>query len=277
MEQGINLSWVMKRRNKQDRSFPESLELCRNAGFFILDYITDVECGDYIEKAKRAREELDRRGMHVEQSHGPFYRYSRENPPAERFRKYAPRAVEAASILGAKYLVLHTDEITEQNRYNDREILQITSEYLAPTVDLCVKHGIRPAFETVFDDFIGKRFGSHAEQLLNIIDIFSGAGAGCCFDFGHGYIAFADKFPENFALLLPHVVCTHVHDNSWKIDMHKPAYLGTIDWEMTMSMLRKSGYSGEFVWEFGYERFPDALMPDYLQFIHRTGEYLLSI
>ena len=140
-----------------------------------------------------------------------------------------------------------------------------------------MKHGIRPAFETVFDDGIGKRYGSRAEELLDVIGVFSGAGAGCCFDFGHGHIAFGDKFPENFALLLPHVVCTHVHDNFWRQDMHLPAYFGSIDWETTMSMLKKSGYSGEFVWEFVYERFPDALMPDYLQFIRRTGEYLISL
>lgn len=280
MHQGILLSFVQKRRNAPDRTLSEALGLCRNAGFTELDYLTDVKCADYLQKAEKARKEIDRHGLKVHQSHCPFFRYT---PGGEAlFGEYAVRAVEAAAILGAEHLVIHADEYRVTDSFDEKKILSATQEYLAPVVEKCVGHGIHPAIENLFEDNYGSkvdgrsRYTSKTEEVLNIIEKFPGTGIGCCWDFGHALCSYGDRAGEELKKVLPYLLCTHVHDNSYGIDMHKPAFFGTADWEKTVGILKNSNYSGNFTWEFVYERFPDALFPDYLKFVHKIGEYLLA-
>ena len=78
-------------------------------------------------------------------------------------------------------------------------------------------------------------------------------------------------------MLAPHIVCTHMHDNRYGIDMHKPAFFGGIDWKKVMEILKKAGYQGDFTWEFVYERIPDGLYKEYLHFMHSIGDYLSKL
>ncbi|MBQ6473961.1 MAG: sugar phosphate isomerase/epimerase [Victivallales bacterium] len=278
MEQGINLAFVLKRRNQPDRPLAQALELCQNAGFTALDYLTDVQCPDYLERARKARREIDRLGLRVEQSHCPFFRYQMDAEPGALFRKFAPRAAEAAAILGARFLVIHADEYRVENTYDVPEILDFTHSCLTPTVELCSSLGVKPAFENVFEDGCGHqvtgcgRFCSRIQELLDVIRMFPGSG--CCWDFGHAQVASKERAMDEFAAIQPYLFCTHVHDNTHGADLHKPAFFGDVPWESAMDIMKRGGYSGVFSWEFVYERFPDALMPGFLQFVHETGEYL---
>ena len=151
MEQAINLSFVQICRGTDvRRSVTEALDLCRSAGFQRLDYLGDVEAPDYLERAKRDREAMDVRGMKVVQSHCPFFRY-KENG-LEKFREFAPRAVDTAAILGADFLVIHADEYRSSGAFDPEESLRQTREYLKPVVERCVQKGIRPAIENLFED-----------------------------------------------------------------------------------------------------------------------------
>ena len=279
MRQGINLNFVRKRRNAPDRPLGEALELCRNSGFRIIDHLTQVQDADWLDQAKRVREEVEARGMTVHQSHCPFFRYQAGG--LELFAEYAPRAVEAAAVLGSKILVIHADEYREPDSFDPARILRRTCEYLAPVVALCVERGIRPAVENLFEDGLGRpaversRFTSQTEEILALMEHFSGSGIGCCWDSGHAQCAYGEKWFETLETLSPYLICTHLHDNSYRHDMHKPAFFGSLDWERIMLFLKTSGYSGDFTWEFVYERFPDELLPEFLQFVHKTGEYLI--
>lgn len=280
MEQGINLTFVMARRNGQpSRSLQEALTLCRDAGFTVLDYAAPVGEDNYLDLAKRTRAEIERFGLRVEQTHSCCFRYRKDVPPGELFRKYVPRSVEAAAALGAKYVVIHADEFRSDGPYDEAELLKFTYDYLAPSVERCVDLGVRPAFEILTGPNGGNpdQYCCTVPQLLNIISMFPGSGAGCCWDFGHAQVALKDDALAGFEAIQPYLLCMHVHDNSWGKDMHKPAFFGSIDWYAVMKILKQNGYSGAFSWEFVYERFPDELYPDYLRFVHRIGEYLLSL
>ena len=279
MRQGINLNFVRRRRNAPDRPLREALELCRNSGFRIVDHLTPVLDADWLEQAERLRDEMDCLGMTVHQSHCPFFRYKPGG--LELFAEYAPRAVKAADVLGSKILVIHADEYREADSFDFHRILDKTREYLAPVIASCAEKGIRPAIENLFEDGFGTRCGARSrftaqtEEVLAVIDSFRGSGIGCCWDSGHAHCAYGERMFEEFEKLSPHVICTHLHDNSYGHDMHKAAFVGSLDWECLMTHLKNSGYSGDFTWEFVYERFPDELFPDYLQFVHKTGEYLI--
>ncbi len=281
MEQEINLGFVQIRRGTDvKRSMEEALDLCREAGFMRLDYLTDVQKPDYLEQAKRDRELIEARGMRVSQGHCPFFRYGENG--LEKFREFAPKAVEAAAVLGAEFLVIHADEYRSGGEFDAAESLRQTREYLAPVIDLCVKKGVRPAIENLFEDKYGgpgrSRFTSEAEEVLAVIESFPGSGIGCCWDSGHHYVSFGEeRFFEKLEMLAPHVVCTHIHDNKYGYDMHQPAFFGKIDWERVMQILKNAGYQGGFNWEFVYERMPDALYKDYLRFIYSIGDYLCKL
>lgn len=278
MEQAINLSFVQICRGTDvRRSVTEALDLCRDAGFMRLDYLGDVTAPDYLERAKRDREAMDARGMKVVQSHCPFFRY-KENG-LEKYREFAPRAVDAAAVLGADFLVIHADEYRSGGAFDAEESLRQTREYLKPVVERCVQKGIRPAIENLFEDRYGgpgrSRYTSEAEEVLAVLESFPGSGIGCCWDSGHHNVAFGEqRFFEKLEMLAPYIICTHMHDNQYGSDLHKPAFFGTLNWERIMVILKNAGYRGDFSWEFVYERIPDELYPEYLHFMHRIGEYL---
>lgn len=281
MELSINLDFVQLRYGTDaKRSVEEALDLCREAGFMRLDYLVNVLTPDYLEQAKLAREALDARGMRVVQSHCPFFRYGENG--LEKFKEFAPRAVEASAVLGADYLVIHADEYRSGGEFDAAESLRQTREYLAPVVDLCVQKGVRPAIENLFEDKFGgpdrSRYTSEAEEVLAVLESFPGSGIGCCWDSGHHNVSFGEeRFFEKLEMLAPHIVCTHMHDNRYGIDMHKPAFFGGIDWKKVMEILKKAGYQGDFTWEFVYERIPDGLYKEYLHFMHSIGDYLSKL
>ena len=281
MEQAINLGFVQCRYGTEEkRSVSEALDLCKEAGFMRLDYLVDVAKPDYLEQARRDREAVDARGMKVTQSHCPFFRYGENG--VEKFKEFAPRAVEAAAILGAEFLVIHADEYRSGGEFDAAETLRQTQEYLKPVIERCVQKGVRPAIENLFEDKYGgpqrSRYTSEAEEVLAVIESFPGSGIGCCWDSGHHNVSFGkERVFEKLEILAPHIVCTHMHDNKYGFDMHKPAFFGSIDWAKVMEVLKKAGYQGDFSWEFVYERMPDALYKEYLHFMYSIGEYLCKL
>ena len=54
-------------------------------------------------------------------------------------------------------------------------------------------------------------------------------------------------------------------------------FLGKIKWEEHMAYLKEIGYKGNFNFEFAYGWFPDALLPQWLDMVHTTGEYLINL
>ena len=44
-----------------------------------------------------------------------------------------------------------------------------------------------------------------------------------------------------------------------------------------MALLKQIDYKGKLSFEFVYGRFPDALLPMWLESVHATGEYLVDL
>ncbi len=280
MRQVIGLNFVSLRRNTTEiRPLNESLKLCKDAGILLLDHLTPVTNEDYLENAHKQREAIEEAGLQIHQSHCPFFRYGPNG--LEKFREFAPRAVKTAAVLGAKYLVFHADEARPENGepFDAERILARTREYLAPIIDQCVELGIRPAIENLFEEDPANRsrFTHAAEEVIAVIESFPGSGIGCCLDTGHLNVSTGggDAFITDMEKLAPYVVCTHIHDNRYGRDMHKPAFFGDIPWEKLMAILKKNNYAGELCWEFVYERVPDEVYPAFMNMVRSSGEYLI--
>ena len=275
MRQAIHLNHLQIRRGTpQTRSLASTVSMCRKVGFQYFDYLPD----DF-SSTTADREIFDSLGAKVIQSHCPFFRY--ENDGLSLFRKIAPQAVKSAALLGAEFFVIHADEYRIDNDMTFDEILKITCEYLAPVIDLCGEYGLTPAIGNLFEEK-GRnnrtRFCSETEDVIAIIESFPGSGIGCCWDSGHHHVSFGrELFFDKLEELAPYIVCTHLHDNYSFRDMHNPAFVGSIEWEKVMSVLKKYHYQGVLNWEFAHGTFPDEIYEVYLNLIKVSGDYLLKL
>lgn len=285
MELSISLGYLQKVRGQETpRSLETAAALCKREGFSYVDFTPEFKTHDWLEKAHAAREILDRTGITVEQTHAPFNRYGSHDP--KLFPTYYKRVFEASRILGAKYVVVHADEYRTVDRYDPKEIEDFAYDYLAPHVDFAAKHGMVVAIENVFEDdcelcpqIDGRsRFTARIDELKGLIERFNTPSVACCWDFGHASCAFGtDKMLDALKEVGKYLRCTHVHDNYYGTDLHLMPFLGDIDWESHLEYMRKIGYNGKLSFEFVYGRFPDALLPVWLDSVYATGRYMLDI
>lgn len=285
MNLSIELQCILRQRGTEvKRPIEEAAKLAKAAGFNYVDYTPDFKCEDWKEKAKHDREVLDAYGITVEQTHAPMGRYRQHD--MSMFYTYYDRVFEASAILGAKYVVCHGDEYCTSDHWDEKEILEFTYDYLAPRVDFAVKHGMGVAVENLFEDSVkhcpqidGKsRFTSRVHELAAIIERFNTPDVSVCWDFGHAACAFGfDDMLSQLKVVGKYLTCTHVHDNYYDRDLHLLPFLGKIKWEEHMAYLKEIGYKGNFNFEFAYGWFPDALLPQWLDMVHTTGEYLINL
>lgn len=274
MQLSINAAHFRKNRaGLPERNLTECLSLVHNAGFHAVDLNTRDE------DPAEVRAFLAKKGMHVNQSHLPFNRYKRADFTV--FSAEMMRCARTAQQLDSKILVVHGDEFdAAQQPYTKQAVLEFNKRLFTPLVDFAVQHGMKVAFECVFEESIASlvpRFCSKTEDLLTLVQHFSSEHVGVCWDFGHAKVQYGPKMAEELRKAAPYLIATHVHDNYYQKDLHLFPFLGDTDWETNMRILQQEHYSGDLTFEFVYENIPDALLPEYLHLIYKTGEYLLNM
>lgn len=278
---GINAGYFLKGQVTDERMEYIFATLAEN-GIKYFDYLTNVESNDYIDKAVKCREMADKTGTFIHQSHCPMGRYKRDI----RFEDVLPvslRAVEAASILGAGYLVVHADEnrYDENDKYDSERIMLQMYDYISRLVEKAAPKGLKICIENLFEDgrypeMERSRFTSTIEELIGLVERFDKENVGICWDFGHARVAFGDDSTEKFGIALPRIYCTHVHDNNGR-DEHRLPFRGKNDWFTQMPMLIESGYKGNLSFELVHGTIPDALIPDFVSYCKKLGDYLGNI
>lgn len=246
------------------------------------DYLTNIDRPDYIDVAERCREALDKTGTVIHQSHCPFNRY-RKDITYDDVLPRSLKSVEAAKILGTKYLVVHADEnrYDEERVFNPDKIMIQMYDYVSRIVEKAAPNNIKVCIENLFEegrfpDMERSRFTSKIEELLGLVEKFDEKDVGICWDFGHARVGFGAECVDMFKLALPRVCCTHVHDNNNK-DEHQLPFAGKNDWHTLMPLLKKSGYNGNINFEIEHGKIPDELMADYIRYCRKVGDYLIKI
>ncbi len=266
-----------------DEDLKNAALLAKSCGFDSFDFITDVKCDNYIDKAKSFREFFDKNGLKVHQTHAPFNRYNKYGTDDE-FRKYLSRAEEVTKILGAKNIVFHVDEykMKDGEKWDFEKMCAWHKEYMNPFVYQAKKLDINVCIENLFDDrFWGtderSRFSCDIEEILWFIKSFNADHVKACWDFGHGEIQFWGETFNNFKKVFPYIACTHVHDNFAGYDMHLPPTLGQNDWKKYIDYMKENNYQGVFSLELGHGKVPNEFMPDFLKLAYKMTNYVLSL
>ena len=285
MKLGTNLVCFVPAREGAYRTHEEAARLCREAGFEYVDcHVNFTENPDYINIAKELRRQYDKAGVRVNQIHLPLFRFRKDEDGVKLFRENAPRAMACADILGARFAVAHVDEyrISSPDEWDFDRILEITAGYFAPVVEEGRKYGILPCVENIYEDHLNvpencrSRFSAETEEIIALCDLFNG-GAGICWDFGHGQAAFGENMLAELRKVGSRLAVTHVHDTHSGKDLHLPPFFGQVAWEKVMPYLKESGFEGVFSFELLRASFPEGLVKETLNYLHATGEKLLSM
>ena len=259
--------------------------MLKEYGFSCFDYLIP-RSDNWVDDAARFREFAESAGVKVHQSHAPVFRIHPGTSRDEALETYLP-AVDAAAAIGAEYLVVHASEIylAPGEIYDSEKAVREQIEMFLPVAERADRIGIKIACENVTfsQDEPRSRCSGTAEELLAIIEGLNGTSqvrpgnpAGCCWDFGHGRRSFEDESAKELKKVVPHLLCTHVHDNRARDD-HQPPFTGKMDWPPLMKVLHDGGYRGNLSLELHYGRFPERVLPAYLNFCHAAGEELIRM
>ncbi len=200
-------------------------------------------------------------GIRFVAMHSPFGRKDDLNIPVaqeerEQMWQTHRRAMEIAADFGSRTYTMHVGAYHYIMEHTPREVLRPLAhqslEVLLPTAE---KLGLVIAVENSFEP------SNSAHEVLSLITPFLGNPAiGVCYDTGHAHIQAPypwkkrENYPEEhlqhtwwegfqlepdaLALLQPHVVTCHIHDNTGYADLHAMPFDGTIPWDTLMPALR---------------------------------------
>ncbi|MBE6388173.1 MAG: sugar phosphate isomerase/epimerase [Lentisphaerae bacterium] len=285
MKLGINLVCFGNARQGVYRTQEDVARLCREAGFECVDcHINFTEKPDYLDIAHNLRRQYDAAQVKVHQIHLPLFRFRKDEDGIKLFSENAPRAMECADILGAKFAVAHVDEyrLSPGEEWNFDRVLETTADYFSPVATLGKKYGILPCIENLYEDHLNvpagcrSRFSAETEDLLALADLFKG-DVGICWDFGHAQTAFGSDNLVELRKVSHLLATTHVHDSHSQKDLHLIPFYGNVDWENIMPYLKSINYDGPFSFELLRASFPDALIKETLRYLHTVGTTLLDM
>jgi len=266
----------------------KAIQMMKKAGFDCIDYtfgLHEVEdenriLGDsYLEHAYKVREILDQNEISCNQAHAPFrVQYGDKFDETEKEYLKVVRAMEAASIMGAPYIVVHAIKVPDSE-----DVFSYNYEYYKSLEPYCEKFGIRVAIENLFkrderSKCIRGRFYT-AEQLNGMIEKLNSSWFVVCIDLGHAGLTGYE--PQDLIRRFDKQVLRtlHVHDTEYTEDSHTLPYAGKFDWKQIAHALKDIGYEGDMTLEiFRYfEHVDDDFMEDALEIAVKTGRHLIKL
>ena len=263
----------------------KTIKLLKQTGFDALDYSffgdKDLEVilgEEYISYARNVRRLLDENGLTCNQAHAPFRGMQYENKFDLSDKAYVQivRAMESASIMGARYIVVHGIKVPE-----GVDDVQYNLQYYKSLEPYCEKFGICVAIENlyIYDEKCKCYRGRfHTPEILNkMIEQLDSPWFAACVDIGHA--AMVGIEPETLITGLNNRVLRilHVHDNDYLGDRHTIPYGGSLNWNAIMKALKDMDYQGDFTFEIicFIAKIEPEFMEEALTYAAKTGRYLM--
>ena len=267
--------------------------LYKEAGFDTYDISVNKEIlegatfdgEDYLEKARAFRAFTDEIGMTCNQAHAPFGSHTIYNDPDnEQAIADILRSMEISAVLGARIIVVHPIK-PEGRRFPEDPEFSFTENlrFYRRLIPYAEKYGIKIAAENMWEysngaGVPGDSMCSRPHVFCRLLDELDSEYVVACLDIGHAALVATDIPAFIHALGRKRLQALHVHDVDGVKDLHTLPYLSKIDYEAVCRALGEIGYEGDLTFEAGafFTRFPDALLPAAIRFMHETGKYLAS-
>ncbi len=235
---------------------------------------------DFRDYAKSLRAVADEAEIPCNQAHAPFASSTGDEADDERRFQAIVQSMEAASILGAKIIVVHPKHHLPYLTHA-AELKEMNIEFYKRLVPYCEKFGIKVACENMWQhnpvvDRIIDSTCSRPQEFCDYIDEVGSPWVVGCLDVGH--TALTDEDLGGFVRTMGprRLQALHVHDNDFREDSHTIPFAMKIDFSALVTALREIGYEGDFTLEADHfmEKFPLPLVPEALRLLYKTGRFL---
>lgn len=242
----------------------------------------EMNTPNFRQYAKKLRAVAEECGIVCNQSHAPFASSVGDAGQDERRFQYIVRAMEAASIVGAKIIVVHPKHHLSY-RTHAAELKEMNLEFYSRLVPYCQEFHIKVACENMWQyNREGGRIidsaCSRPQEFCEYLDEIGSPWIVGCLDVGH--TALTDEDLGNYIRTMgaKRLQALHVHDNNLREDSHTLPFTEKIDFAALTAALSDIGYQGDFTFEADYflQKFPRPLHRDALGLLHATGRYLMG-
>jgi L-ribulose-5-phosphate 3-epimerase len=263
----------------------KAVRLISGAGFDAVDYsmffMQSDECvlntPGYENYALNLRQIAEDCGVFFNQAHAPFPSYREgDDTYNEKITPKIIRAMEVASILGVKIIVVHPTDFKE-----DKFLRNI--EFYNNLLPYCKQYNIRVALENMWGrdakrGYIISNVCSEPEEFARYLDALDDTYFTGCLDLGHCGLVGVECADAIKTLGHKRLRALHVHDNDFKSDTHTLPFFSKMDWEPIAAALKAINYAGDFTFE--ADEFlagvPEDLLPSAYKLMHDVGRYLIS-
>ena len=272
--------------------YEKALEMLSKAGYDAYDFsqFHPNSEGDplytegFREYAKSLRKYADSLGIFCNQSHAPFPTSVGDPVKDEAIYKNILRAMEIASILGAKCIIVHPNQHLAY-RANAQELKKMNYEFYSSLIPYCKKFGIKVAVENMWQmNPVGNRTivdstCSRVGDFCDYIDMLDSEWIVACLDIGHISLTGEDVSVMIRGLGGKRLQALHVHDTDGYRDLHTLPFTSGNDWGKITSLLREIGYAGDLTFEADsfFASFPLEMYQDIVCFMQKTGRQLIKM
>lgn len=266
----------------------KAMEMIKEAGFDAVDYTfccrgDDIPmlCDGYKEYAVNLRKHLDSIGLECIQAHAPIgFGFEMARDLSEPKYVKITRAIEAAAILGAEIIVVHSRWVPPGS---DITVFEENLQYYRGLIPYAEKFGIKIGVENLLK--FDPRGGCYRhilpgtpDELDNLVRVIDSPWVVGCLDTGHSTLVGID--PEDFISKMDKNILRtmHVQDTDYKEDLHTLPYQGMVNWDNVMKALKKIGYEGPLNFEVPeyFGKMPKELLFDALKMAHAVGRHLIA-
>ncbi len=267
-------------------SMEESIHACTEAGFECMDLnlhsvslssdllSDDTHWQDWVWHMKELIDDTD---TEVPYAHSFFYLHPNRT---ERLDTLTCRSIEAAGMLGVKWVTVHPYSVRDDAWYSHRRSLEDNHRFMERYATIANRYHCGIAIENMVEASDGRRFGSSAEDLLELYELLNDPIFGVCWDFGHGERSSCNTI-ASLQMIGSKLKNVHVHDytlNKVGYD-HTLPFHGLIDWSAIMPVMIEIGYLGE--WNLECHNFTKQLPPELrktaLKCAFETCEYMVKM
>lgn len=258
------------------KPFTDELKILKDYGFEAVDY--DLNCrlakrvgDDWAKKAEEAAVKAEALGIEIFQTHLPAVRPADDTSADDEAMR---QAIDATKIMGAKYAVFHV-----ANPPKAEDGFEWTAKYYGKHIEYAKKNGVDMLAE-IMPGFC--RYPITSDALIDCADRLD---IGICWDFGHANVMKVDSpapvvydQSEDLRKVGKRLKAVHIHDNAGGVyDEHLPPYMGLINWDKVIPVLREIGYTGTMNYEVLPRLVPDGTVDLIAQYLIIAGDRLLSL
>ncbi len=231
-------------------SYDEMLPIAAELGFD--GFFTNWEYACDLEKMTYYRKLGEKLGLDYETSHSIIPGSTTiwiEGKEGDDFLDLLKTNVDNCEKLAIPTLVVHV-----QPRKPENPSFEIGIKRFSDLVRYAKVRGVKIAFENI----------GMPSFLYRTLDALQDSNVGFCYDSGHETCC---TLGEHYLTRIgDRLMCTHLHDNDNKSDLHLIPYDGEIGFDRIVGEMRDCSYKGNFSLELNYDSYADKLSKsDYLK------------